>query len=60
MRYAFPVPVCSPEAILRVGVVLIGGQAVPAHCLGVVRRDANTDGVNEPEGVLRPGVALFE
>ena len=44
--------------MLRVGVALIGGEAIPLQGLGVVLRHALAIVVHEAEIVLRAGVAL--
>ena len=53
------VVVVEPEIELRVGVALFGGEAEPAHGLGVVLGDTLAGGVHEPEIELRAGESLF-
>ena len=42
-----------PEVVLRVGVPLVSGEAVPPGCLGVVLRDPRAIVVHPPEVPLR-------
>jgi len=52
------VPVHDAEVVLRVGVPLLGCQAIPPNRLGLVSRDTSTMLVHEPEAALRGGVSL--
>ena len=48
-----------PEVVLRRGVTLLGGAAVPPDRFGGIRWHAETLGVHPPEVVLRARVALL-
>ena len=55
----FAFVVHEPEIGLRLGEPLFGGEAIPAHRLGVVLGDTLAFIVHEPEIELRTGVALL-
>ena len=49
----------DPEIGLRDGISLLGGEAIPAHRLGVVLGDTLAVVVHEPEIGLRNGDSLL-
>ena len=59
LENAPPGDVHAPEAVLRIGLALLGGQTEPAHSFGLVLEDTLAGGVHEPEAVLRIGLALL-
>ena len=54
-----PLSYLTPRFELRVGVTLLGAEAVPPHRLGVVLGHARAVGVHDPEVELRGGVTLL-
>ena len=58
-RHALTGAVHESEVVLRDGVSLLGGQAVPPDGFRVVLRDALTGVVHDSEVDLRAGVSLL-